>query len=299
MTSRTKLLRGLSIESAAIGLTNFDAQKCRSIANLVIIQCIAVYIGSITILHCVWNPYHATLDYDKLARIMYLYDSQACETRHNVKAAVVNLHLSNDTRGLDVLPIKWAPAIITVSTRLSAKTRTYIEASIAVHVSWMLSAIFMLIFIRSSRHDNILKIVLAIFFYITIFIIIFDVSMGIVYIAHIQQSLTKGMIIRYSGWSVDMKVSNYEDFAGWLPIMASVCWMRGVFILVLNVIMCKVIYHIRKKIRIKEFRQKMMRTKNLPVPEAKFTQPSNRNVLHFRTGEFKPYVKKDFSHKFF
>lgn len=92
-----------------------------------------------------------------------------------------------------------------------------------------------------------------------------------------------------------MKVSNYDDFAGWLPILASICWMRGVIILALNIIMCKAIYHIRRKILIREFRQKRSYTRHLPIPEAKFTESFDDKVLHFRTGESKPDIKKDFN----
>lgn len=81
-----------------------------------------MFAASITILQCFWAPDKASFDYYKLASIMYLYDKKACGYSLAAKS-VANLQLSNDTKGLNVLPIKWKPAMVTVSTRLSTKTR--------------------------------------------------------------------------------------------------------------------------------------------------------------------------------
>lgn len=173
---------------------------------------VIVCFGCITILACVWNPYHATLDYDKLARIMYLYDPEACEIGYQEAASVASLHLSNNTKGFNVLPIKWAQAISTVSTRLSSTTRKYIEASIVVHIIWMLSAMSMIVFAKPKWDHRVIKTVLVIFFYISLSIIFLDVSMGIVYVAHIRQSLSKGMII--SNCLHDIKLADPELSTG-------------------------------------------------------------------------------------
>lgn len=84
---------------------------------------VLVFAGSSTVLACVWSPDKSTEDYDKLARIMYLYDSDACGRRINSLLAISNLRLNNDTHGYNVLPIRWQPAIVTVSARFSATTR--------------------------------------------------------------------------------------------------------------------------------------------------------------------------------
>ncbi|CAH2047740.1 unnamed protein product, partial [Iphiclides podalirius] len=103
-------------------LTENDIQNMR-ITCFVIIQCVLVFAGSATVFNCIWSPDKATEDYDKLARIMYLYDSAACGRQIHSFLAISNLRLSNDTRGFKVLPIRWQPAIITVTARFSATTR--------------------------------------------------------------------------------------------------------------------------------------------------------------------------------
>ncbi|CAH1636309.1 unnamed protein product [Spodoptera littoralis] len=100
-----------------------DRNKCTLIADVIIIQCVCVCVGAATILSCVWTPEYSTWDFDKLTRIMYLYDSEACGYQLRKAKMISNLQISNETFGLEVLPIKWQPAITTVSTRLSAKTR--------------------------------------------------------------------------------------------------------------------------------------------------------------------------------
>ncbi|XP_052755281.1 uncharacterized protein LOC113514074 [Galleria mellonella] len=229
-----------------------------------------VFFGSAIILQCVWSPDNATLDFDKLARIMYLFYSQACGYSLKVARSLSNIELPNETFGFQVLPIKWKPALVTVSTRLSAKTRKYIELSLAIHVVWMIAAIILSIVTRKSKNIKVLKVVLAVFFYITVSVILFDLSIAIVYVVHIQQSLTKGMVLRYSGWSVELQLKSYDEFAGWLPVAASVCWMRGVLLLVLNMYSCKIIYYIIKRIKKREIKKRLMQEKNLLIPEPEY-----------------------------
>ncbi|XP_072932381.1 uncharacterized protein [Epargyreus clarus] len=275
-----------------------DRKASGCICNYFIVQCILVFVGASTIQYCLWSPEHATHDYDKLARIMYLFDSQACGYNLRASRTISNLQLSDYTGGLDVLPIKWVPAEVTVSTRLTAKTRRYIELSIIFHVIWLLVAIgFKLM--RDISSERFLKIGLGAFFYTSIFMVIFDLSMAIVYIAHIQQSLTKGMILRYSGWSVEMKLKNPDGFGGWLPMAASICWMRGVVFLAINIYCCRSIRGIRGRIKRREVKRKLILEEKSPIPEAKYEEPWDDKVLYFRTGEKKPFVRKPYRPLFF
>ncbi|CAG4935218.1 unnamed protein product [Parnassius apollo] len=267
-----------------------EKEKCSRIAYFVIVQCILVFVGSATIHLCVWSPENSTDDYDKLARIMYLYDSDACGYELSSSLAISNLKFSNDTHGFNVLPIKWQPAIVTVSTRFSAKTRRYIELSIAVHHIWILSAIILRIFVGTKSTIRFVRFCLSIFFYVSISVVIFDLSMAIVYAAHIKKSLTKGMILRYSGWSVEMKLKNYDDFGGWIPVIAAVCWMRGIFIMFINIYCCRTLHLMIRGIRKREVKRRLTLSENSPLPEARTENPSDETVLYYRTGEFVPYV---------
>lgn len=175
----------------------------------------------------------------------------------------------------------------------------YIELSLATHVIWMISAIILRISTRTATKLSFTKTSLAIFFYVSISIVFFDLSMAIVYIADIQQSLSKGMVLRYSGWSVELQLRNYDDFAGWLPITASICWMRGVIILGINIYLCKIIYYIRLKIKKKEVRKRMKLSGFVPIPEARSYYPIDNNVLYYRAGEYVPYVNKNIIHRLF
>ncbi|XP_028171566.1 uncharacterized protein LOC114360903 [Ostrinia furnacalis] len=285
------LRKSLQIQAIPLSVLPWDRRKCVWIANSVIIQCIVVFVGSGTILHCVWSPDNSNLDFDKLARIMYLYDHFACEYKLRTASALSNIRLPNDTHGLDVRPIQWKQALVTVSTRLTSKTRKYIELSIGVHVFWLVFAIIMNIVIRKNRDQGVLKLVLTTYFYYSVAVVIFDLSMAVVYIAHIQQSLTKGMVLRYSGWSVELKLKNYDDFAGWLPMIASVLWMRGVIILIWNIYCCTVVNNIRRRIRKREVKTRIGRIAYHPIPEPSHHQPDDTSVLYYRTGENKPFVK--------
>ncbi|CAH2269056.1 jg16073 [Pararge aegeria aegeria] len=254
---------------------------------------ILVFIGAATIGYCVWSPEGIKQDYDKLARIMYLYDPHACGYNLRSFTSMMTLQLQNDTKSLHLRPIKWRPPVMTVSTRLAAKTRKYVKLSVILHVFWLLVAIVLRIF-RSSTKLKLLKFILAISFYACVFIVTFDLSMAIVYIAHIQQSLTKGMILRYSGWGVEMKLQRYDDFGGWYPMVASACWMRGIIIIGLNIYSCRVLQVIRRRIEKREVKKKVALQENLPIPEPMFGQPSERDegVLYFRSGDYRPITRK-------
>ncbi|RVE55038.1 hypothetical protein evm_000458 [Chilo suppressalis] len=287
------LRKSIRVTQQPVTLMAWDRNKCVMLTSFIIVQCVLVYIGSATILNCVWSPDWSNLDYDKLARIMYLYDYEACGHKLRTLRAFANIRLSNETYGLDVKPITWKQAVVAVSTRLSSKTRKYIELSLVIHVVWMTAAITLHIVIRKSENLRVLKAVLMTFLYISICVIMFDISMAIVYIAHIQQSLTKSMILRYSGWSVELKLRSYDDFAGWLPMAASVLWMRGIVILIWNIYCCKFINRLVKKIKKKEVTTRLMGEGYLPVPEPRTRRDDDSAVLYYRTGENKPYVKDD------
>ncbi|CAH2047738.1 unnamed protein product, partial [Iphiclides podalirius] len=135
-----------------------------------------------------------------------------------------------------------------------------------------------------------LKFFLSLFFYVSVSIVIFDLSMAIVYASHIKKSLTKGMILRYSGWSVEMKLQNYDDFGGWIPIGAAICWMRGVLILFMNIYCIRAIHMSMRSVQKREVKRRLTLTENQPFPEANYENPSDDTVLYYRTGEHKPYV---------
>ncbi|XP_045769923.1 uncharacterized protein LOC123870601 [Maniola jurtina] len=268
-------------------------RACVWISNLIILQCIFVFIGAATISFCVWTPESYKHDYDKLARIMYLYDPHACGYNLRSFTSMKTLQLHNDTKGLALYPIQWRPPVMTVSTRLAAKTRKYINLSVMVHILWLVIAVVLRLF-RSSTKLKVLKFVLATALYFSIFVVLFDLSMAIVYIAHIQQSLTKGMILRHSGWGMEIKLKGYLDFGGWLPMVASACWMRGIIILGLNIYCCRVLQVIIRRLKKREVKQKVSMRENLPIPEPGYGQPGERDegVLYFRSGEYVPAVRK-------
>ncbi|XP_046978165.1 uncharacterized protein LOC124543889 [Vanessa cardui] len=293
-----KVLRHSFIPCVKVCLLPRDKIVCAWIVNWVITQCVLVFAGAFTIDFCMWSPEHSTYDYDKLARIMYLYDPLACGYSLRGSRSIWNLQFSNNTLGLNILPIEWMPAVVTVSTKVSAKTRKYVKLSVIVHVFWLLVAIAFRIF-RSTTKLGFLKILLGSMFYMSVFVIVFDLSMAIVYIAHIQQSLTKGMILRYSGWSVEMKIKHYDDFGGWLPMIASACWLRGGFGLALNIYCCRIFHLIRRRIKKSEVRTRLILQENFPIPEPKYEEPLDSKVLYYRTGEFKPQPKQTFKSIFY
>ncbi|XP_045523642.1 uncharacterized protein LOC123713814 [Pieris brassicae] len=275
-----------------VSLLPSDKRSCLWISDVIILQCILVFIGASTINYCVWSPEHAKYDYDKLARVMYLYDPHACGYNLRTSKSILSLELSNDTHGLNIRPIKHMPAIVTVTSMVPAKTRRYVKISIIIHSFWLVIAICLRIF-RFATKVHILKIILSLSYFSCISIIFFDVSMAIVYIAHIQRSLTTGMILRYSGWSVEMKLDHYNRFGGWLPMAASVCWLRGIIIFGVNIYICRKISLIKKSIKKREVNKKLMLEENMPIPEPVFEDPLDDDVLYYRNGEFRPVEKKN------
>ncbi|CAH2084429.1 unnamed protein product [Euphydryas editha] len=292
------MFRQSLVQLEQVSLSPKDKRICGWIVKGIMTQCVLVFAGAATIDFCVWSPEHSTHDYDKLARIMYLYDPDACGYYLRASSSIWNLKFNNDTRGMNIRPIEWIPAVVTVSTRLSAKTRKYVRLSVIVHVIWILVAVSLQMF-KSTSKLRFLKLLLGAVFYFSVFVIVCDLSMAIVYIAHIQQSLTKGMILRYSGWSVEMKIKRYDDFGGWLPIIACICWMRGVFVLALNIYCCRILLLIRRRIRKSEVRTRLTLEENYPIPEAKYEEPLDDKVLYYRAGEFKPISKKSYRSMFF
>ncbi|VVC98108.1 unnamed protein product [Leptidea sinapis] len=220
---------------------------------------------------------------------MYLYDPLACGYNLRGSSSITTLQLSNETHGLNLRPIKYTSAIITVSTKLSSKTRNYINLSIFIHVIWLIVACALRI-LRFAKKLRILVLTLNATFYVTVFVILFDISMAIVYIAHVQQSLTTGMILRLSGWGVEMKLKHFDNFGGWYPMVASLCWLRGIIIFIINIYMATVILFMLRRLRKSEFKKKLNLRENLPIPDASYDLNLKNNVLYFRAGENEPTV---------
>ncbi|XP_013147001.1 PREDICTED: uncharacterized protein LOC106109898 isoform X2 [Papilio polytes] len=250
---------------------------------------VAVFVGAGTVYRCVWAPAAGMRDYDKLARIMYLYDSEACGRRVAAALAIANLRLSNATGPRGVRPVRWRPALATVSASLSAATRWYLNFSVAIHALWLLSALLVNILVKARARLRFQKIGLSLFFYASISVVIFDLSMAIVYASHIKKSLTKGMILRYSGWSVEMKLENYTAWGGWVPLAAALCWTRGGLIECLNVYCCRAVHLALRGVRKREVKRRLTLALNPPLPEARSENPSDGTVLYFRAGEYIPF----------
>ncbi|XP_053604414.1 uncharacterized protein LOC128671714 [Plodia interpunctella] len=283
------LRKSFAVDHVYLSLLPSDRKRCKWIAILVILQCLFVFAGSLSIIYCYWSPQRAYLEADKLARIMYLFDYESCGYALEKARTISNLWLPNNPPGYtNIMPIAQKLAEVTVSTRLSAKTRKYIELSLGVHVVWMATAILLRLITRASIKVKLLKCMLLIFLIVNIFVVLFDISMAIVYVAHIQQSLSKGMILRYSGWSVDFEVSNPDEFAGWLPLAACLLWLRGGVFLFWNIFCCKLVYLMRSKIKRQEVRRKLRQKANLPIPEPDPIKEKDGTTLYYRTGEYNP-----------
>ena len=163
--------------------------------------------------------------------------------------------------------------------------------SIAFHVIWGILSIAFRIVVEHSTDIRTLKFSLAVYFYYFVFIMCFDSTMAIVYVTHIKQSLTTGMILRYSGWGTDLKLKSYDDFGGWLPITASACWLRGVLIYMLNLYCCRVLSLVRQTtVRTVYFEQKLNAEQYHPIPEAGQVEIAHADVLVYRLGETEPQV---------
>ncbi|KPJ03727.1 hypothetical protein RR46_04339 [Papilio xuthus] len=271
------------------GLPPHERAKCFRITCYVIVQCVAVFAGASTIYRCVWVPAAGLRDYDKLARIMYLYDSEACGRRVAAALAIANLRLSNATGARGVRPVRWRPALATVSASLSAATRWYLNFSVAIHALWLLSAVLLNILVKMRARLRLQKIGLSLFLYASVSVVIFDLSMAIVYASHIKKSLTKGMILRYSGWSVEMKLENYSAWGGWVPLAAALCWARGGPFECLNMYCCRTVHLTLRGVRKREVKRRLTLSVNPPLPEARSEYPSDGTVLYFRAGEHIPF----------
>lgn len=159
----------------------------------------------------------------------------------------------------------------------------------AFHVIWSILAIGFRIIIINSTEKRTVKFALAVFYYYCIFILCFDMTMAVVYVTHIKQSLTNGMILRYSGWGTQLKLQSYDAFAGWLPMVASVCWLRGFLFYMINLYCCKILSSVRQKtVRTEIFMNKLNLEQYHPIPEAEQVQTGDDNVLVYRLGETDP-----------
>lgn len=163
--------------------------------------------------------------------------------------------------------------------------------SIAIHVIWLVLAIGFGLVVRKQFKDKVklFKIVMNLFLTMSVAVVVFDVSMAIIYIVHIQKSITYSMVIRHAGWSLNLKIAHPDRFGGWLVIVASVCWLRGLFFTALNIYCCNVINRIRMKILKKEIKTRIMREGNLPFPEPTSEKLVFYNTLYYRAGEDVPF----------
>lgn len=165
--------------------------------------------------------------------------------------------------------------------------------SLGLHIIWSVLAIGFRFVTKNSTDVRTLKVALVIFFYCCIFIICFDASMAVLYITHIKQSLTKGMILRHSGWSTEIKLQGSDDFGGWLPIAASICWLRGFVFFFMNIYFCRLISIMLKKIKRREVKKNVPHSSYLPIPEAQQVPSYDEKTLVFRYGELAPQKKKN------
>ncbi|XP_047990133.1 uncharacterized protein LOC125229355 [Leguminivora glycinivorella] len=282
MESEEALVRNRN-PSEITGLLKADKTRLKWISWYVIVQCITVFIGVATILHCFWKPNDGTYELEILARIMYLYDTNACEKTRSFRK-VQNILFSNNTFGYNIIPIKNKQAAVNVVTKLSGLTRTYMKFSLGLHVFWFVSAILLHALIN-VRNMKVMKIVLKTFRFVTMTVVVFDVCMAIVYIADIQQSLTKAMIIRYSGWGMTpSQIMNPDSFGGWVPIMASALWLRG-GIFFINLYLVRFVKLMIQKIRGKEVKSRISKLCNVPFPEAT-SQREDGGALYYRAGQY-------------
>lgn len=160
------------------------------------------------------------------------------------------------------------------------------------HVTWVIFTIVFRCITTNNKHANFLSITIYVYFVIFILMLIFDLTMAIVYITHIKKALTKGMIVRHSGWSVELNIKNYDDFAGYLPIIAAALWMKGLVIIGLNIYSVKKINGIRFRIKKRLVMLHVTLWSQQPLPDPMEEQHLKSNTLYYRAGETKPYVEK-------
>ncbi|XP_037969345.2 uncharacterized protein LOC119692529 [Plutella xylostella] len=269
-------------------ISQHDKKKCGMIAVAAIVQSVAVFALGATVLGCMWSVERALFEFDTLARVMYLYDPEACGHGSTNPRTFHELVLSNDTRGFTVVPIKRLPPVATKSTRLAAEMRRHVTGSIVLHGIWFLLSVYIRCLCGFKNVNvSVLRYSLIVFFWSFVLICIFDTSMGIVYIAHVQQSLTIGMIVRYSGW-LRLKISNYEDFGGWLPLALGGCWLKGAALAALNFYCCGVIRAIMRNVSARDYRRRLVFDVNEPIPEP-LNATFEKGALYYRLGEEKPF----------
>lgn len=168
---------------------------------------------------------------------------------------------------------------------------SHIQNSIVIHVIWLILAICLGFVVRKQFMNKIkfVNFVIYVFWIMSVTVVVFDVSMAIIYIVHIQKSITYSMVIRHAGWSLNLKVTQPNAFGGWIVIAASICWLRGLFFTALNMYFCSVINRIRSKILKKEVRSRVMREGNIPFPEPTNEKLVVYNSLYYRSGESQPF----------
>lgn len=176
---------------------------------------------------------------------------------------------------------------------------SHIHSTIVIHAIWLVLAMCLGLVVRKQFNDKIklTKIVIYVFLIMSVAVVIFDISMAIIYVVHIQKSITYGMVIRHAGWSLNLKISDPDGFGGWIVIVASICWLRGLFFTAMNMYVCKVMNTIRFRILKKEVRSRMMREGNLPFPEPVSEKLVFYNTLYYRSAESQPcfiYNNNDF-----
>lgn len=156
---------------------------------------------------------------------------------------------------------------------------------------WLVVAIGLGFVVRKQFQDKIkcIKFVIYVFLIMSVVVVVFDISMAVIYIVHIQKSITYSMVIRHAGWSLNLRLSHPDAFGGWIVIAASICWLRGLVFTALNMYFCSIINRIRFRILKKEVRSRMLREGNLPFPEPATEKLVYHNSLYYRSGENQPF----------
>ncbi|KAI8421990.1 hypothetical protein MSG28_009896 [Choristoneura fumiferana] len=312
---------------------------------------LAAYLVTVSVFSCLWNPENGFFELDILFRVMYLYDTDACGAQVHIMH-IDELVLSNETYGLAVLPIKHRSPLMSVISQLPEKTKNYLIMSVCLHTFWLATALILRVFINVEDLE-VFVIVLRIVYFTSLFVIFFDICLGVVYIAHIQQSLTKGMILSEPTFShtnyvicpglaaylvtvsvfsclwnpengffeldilfrvmylydtdacgaqvhimhIDELVLGNEtyglavlpikhrsplmSFGGWVPMIASAAWMRGIIVLIVNIFNCKVIRFIIGKIKKKKVKRRLADKTNIPFPDSRNSQFTDAAILEY------------------
>ncbi|KAI5639537.1 hypothetical protein NE865_08037 [Phthorimaea operculella] len=264
-----KILKKQRDETILVSIQKYDRRLIAGISFFIIVQCIVVFVTASTINNCMWSPDLFGNQIVKVIMVMYLFDYQKCGYGLKKTKGIRNIDFNRnfDARGFNLKSIQWSALVKSSSIRLTQSVQLHMNVSIGLHSVWIIIAIATMLFCHLKVNFKFLKNVISVFMYMCIFMVIFDISMGTVYLAHIQQSLTLAMVLRHAGWAVEMKVDNPEQFAGWIPMLASIMWLRCIVFLIVNILFIKKIWKIKKKIRKKEVQRKH-RTKNAPIPDS-------------------------------